>query len=115
MAWPTVCRSFLGEKEDDSSLPIGLWDHPGAFLNGKGGRWKPINGNTSAGSAASEFPSAAAASPTAAANATATGELSVRETRLTKEQRDAMRLLCANLVAFPSRPRRARWPPDRET
>ena len=28
MAWPTVCRSFLGEKEDDSSLPIGLWDHP---------------------------------------------------------------------------------------
>ncbi|CAM9432751.1 unnamed protein product [Scytosiphon promiscuus] len=29
MAWPGVCRELLAEKEQDSSLPIGLWDQPG--------------------------------------------------------------------------------------
>lgn len=101
LAWPAVCRSFLGEKEEDSSLPIGLWDQPGAFSNGKGYQWKPLGGNTSAGSASSEFPKAAVVSLIAAT----TGKLSGREARLTKEQRYAMRLLCTNLAVFPSRPK----------
>lgn len=93
-AWPGVCRSFLGEKEEDSSLPIGLWDQPGAFSTGKGCQWKSLGGNTSARSAA--------VAPLIDAP---TGKLSGREARLTKEQRYAMRLLCTNLAVFPSRPK----------
>ena len=106
LAWPAVCRSLLGEKEDDSSLPIGLWDQPGVFSDGsKGGRRRALDGPTSAWSTVGEC----------LVTATELGELNGREARLTKEQRDAMCLLCANLAAFPLRPRlrsrRSRWYP----
>lgn len=81
-AWPGVCRGLLSEKDEDSSLPIGLWDQPASSRGaGVGGGGSGRGG----------------------------GELNGREARLSPEQREALRMLLGNLASHPATARSRRW------
>ena len=115
LAWPAVCRSLLCEKDEDNSLPAGRWDQRGsggavggsgcARLNGRG-RFRPSHGAGVSVGARGASDRSSSSSPFSSRSSVEVQSSSARgpsgrEARLTPEQRQALRLLCGNLAAFP--------------
>lgn len=116
ISWSGVCRSLLGEKEEDRSSSRSTWDRTGT-CDPRTAAWLRRRAAAAAAAAGDTFEDGAGFGPAfggggggcdhgerVASGSCPREELGGRETRLAPQQRNALRFLCGNLAAFPPFP-----------